>query len=143
MSDKKRIWISIKGKTQQEDGPEDTVELITQGEIYKKSKGDYIIYDETAVSGLEGTTTTLSIEGGKISIIRLGSTNSHMIFEKGRKNYNTYSTPYGDMAMTVYTKDIDVNYNSDNNPTNIYVDYNIEIEGLMSSRNIIDIEVKH
>ncbi|MPW27206.1 DUF1934 family protein [Alkalibaculum sp. M08DMB] len=143
MSDKKKIWISIKGKTTQEDGPEDIVELITQGEIYKKRKSDYIIYDETQVSGLEGTTTTLKIDDNKIAIIRLGSTNSHMIFEKGKKNFNTYSTPYGDMSMMVYTKAIDINYNSDNNPTNIYVDYNIEIQGLASTRNVLNIEVKH
>lgn len=143
MGDKKKIWISIKGKTQQQDGPEDTVELITQGEIYKKRMSDYIIYDETEVSGLEGTTTTLKIDDGKVSIIRLGTTNSHMTFEKGRKNYNIYSTPYGDMSMMIYTQAVDVNYNSDNKPTNIYVDYNVEIKGLMASRNILNIEVKH
>lgn len=143
MSDKKKIWISIKGKTKQEDGPEDTVELITQGEMYKKSSSDYIIYNETEVSGLEGTTTTLKIDDGKVSIIRLGSTNSHMIFEKGRKNYNKYSTPYGDMSMMVYTEAINVDYNSENSPTNIFVDYNIEIQGLLSSKNTLNIEVKH
>ncbi|MFZ7132649.1 MAG: DUF1934 domain-containing protein [Eubacteriales bacterium] len=143
MNEKKRIWLSIKGKTQQEDGPEDIIELVTQGEMYKKLKSEYIIYNETEVSGLEGTTTTLKIEGDKVCIIRLGTTNSHMTFEKGRKNYNMYTTPYGDMSMVVYTKDININYNSDNNLQNIFVDYSVEIQGLMSSNNVINIEVKH
>lgn len=143
MSDKKNIWLSIKGKSQQDNGPEDTVELITQGEMYKKLKSDYIIYKETEVSGLEGTTTTLKIDGEKVSIIRLGTTNSHMTFEKGRKNYNLYSTPYGDMSMVVYTKDINIDYDNKNDPSKIFVDYSIEIQGFMSSRNVINIEVKH
>lgn len=143
MTEKKKIWLSIKGKTKQENGNEDEIELITQGEMYKKLKSDYIIYKETEVSGLEGTTTTLQIDDGKVSIIRLGSTNSHMTFEKGKKNYNIYSTPYGDMSMTVYTQDININYSNENNPTNIFVNYDVQIQGLLSSNNILNIEVKH
>lgn len=143
MIDKKRIWLTIKGKTKQDNGAEDTVELVTEGEMYKKRTSDYIIYKESEVSGLDGTTTTLKIENGKVSIIRLGTTNSHMTFEKGRKNYNLYPTPYGDMSMIIYTKDININYNKENSPTNISVDYDIEIQGLMSSANVIDIQVKH
>lgn len=139
----KKIWLSITGKTKHEEGNEDVIELITEGEIYKKSKSDYIIYDETEVSGLKGTTTTLEIDADKISIMRLGTTNSHMTFEKGRKNFNTYSTPYGDLTMSVYTENLDVNYNSDHLPTKIHVDYNVEIQGLMSSDNVLNIEVKH
>src|SRR5699024_6192835 len=85
-SNKKKVIITIKGSTLQEDQTaEDIIELITQGEMYKKSKSDYIIYKESEVSGLEGTTTTLKIDGNKVSVIRLGTTNSHMTFEKGKK----------------------------------------------------------
>jgi uncharacterized beta-barrel protein YwiB (DUF1934 family) len=140
---KKKIWISITGRTKHSEGKEDVIELVTEGEMYRKSTSDYIIYDETEVSGLEGTTTTLQIDKGKMSIIRLGSTNSHMIFEKGRKNFNTYATPYGDMTMSVYTHKLDVDYDSEDMPTDIHINYNVEIQGLMSSDNELNIHVKH
>ncbi|SHE86628.1 DUF1934 domain-containing protein [Alkalibacter saccharofermentans] len=140
---KKKIWISITGRTKHSEGKEDVIELVTEGEMYRKSTSDYIIYDETEVSGLEGTTTTLQIDKGKMSIIRLGSTNSHMIFEKGRKNFNTYATPYGDMTMSVYTHKLDVDYDNEDMPTDIHINYNVEIQGLMSSDNELNIHVKH
>ncbi len=140
---KQKVLITIKGTTKQEGESEEVIELVTQGEMYKKRKSDYIIYKESEVSGLEGTTTTLKIEGEKISIIRLGTMNSHMIFEKGKKSYNMYSTPYGEMTLGISTQDINVNYNQEHNPINIYVDYSVEILGLMAARNILDIQVKH
>ena len=140
---KQKVLIKIKGTTKQEGESDEVIELVTQGEIYKKRKSNYIIYKESEVSGLEGTTTTLKIEGEKISIIRLGTMNSHMTFEKGKKSYNMYSTPYGEMTLSICTQDININYNQEQNPTNIYVDYNVEIQGLMTARNILDIQVKH
>ncbi|HAE62324.1 MAG TPA: DUF1934 domain-containing protein [Eubacteriaceae bacterium] len=141
--EKKKIWISITGRTKHSEGKEDVIELVTEGEMYKKSASDYIIYDETEVSGLKGTTTTLQIDKDKMSIIRLGSTNSHMIFQRGRKNFNTYATPYGDMTMSIYTQKLDVDYDSEDMPTDIHVNYNVEIQGLMSSDNELNIHVKH
>ena len=140
---KQKVLIRIKGTTKQEGESDEVIELVTQGEMYKKRKSNYIMYKESEVSGLEGTTTTLKIEGDKISIIRLGTMNSHMTFEKGKKSYNMYSTPYGEMTLSICTQDININYNQEHNPTNIYVDYNVEIQGLMAARNILDIQVKH
>lgn len=141
--EKKKIWLSITGTTKHQEGKDDVIELVTEGEMYKKSDSDYIIYNETEVSGMEGTTTTLEIDPHKMSIMRLGSTNSHMTFEKGKKNFNTYPTPYGDMMMSIYTRNLAVNYNSDDQPVDIHVDYNVEIQGLLETSNELNIHVKH
>jgi uncharacterized beta-barrel protein YwiB (DUF1934 family) len=141
--EKKKIWLSITGRTKHREGMEDVIELMTEGEIYRKSNSDYIIYDETEVSGMEGTTTTLEIGSHKMSIMRLGTTNSHMTFEAGKKNFNTYPTPYGDMVMSIYTRNLAVDYNNENQPMDIRVDYNVEIQGLMETTNQLSIHVKH
>ncbi|QSX08152.1 DUF1934 domain-containing protein [Alkalibacter rhizosphaerae] len=140
--EKKKIWLSITGRTKHREGMEDVIELVTQGELYRKSNSDYIIYDETEVSGLEGTTTTLEIDRQKMSIMRLGSTNSHMTFETGKKKFNTYTTPYGDMVMSIYTRNLAVDYDKDDQPVDIRVDYNVEIQGLMETTNELNIHVK-
>ena len=141
--EKKKIWLSITGRTKHREGMEDVIQLMTEGEIYRKSNNDYIIYDETEVSGMKGTTTTLEIDGNKMSIIRLGSTNSHMTFERGKKNFNTYATPYGDMVMSIYTRSLAVDYDKDHQPVDIRVDYSVEIQGLMETTNELNIHVKH
>lgn len=141
--EKKKVWLSITGKTAMESESDDIIELITEGEFYRQDKSAYLSYDESEVSGLEGTKTTIELEKEKLSIIRLGSMNSHMIFEKGKRNLNTYATPYGAMTMSVYTQDIDVDYDQNDQPTKIFVDYNIEISGQGVSKNTLNIDVKH
>lgn len=141
--EKKKIWLSITGRTKHREGMEDVIQLMTEGEMYQKSDNNYIIYDETEVSGMKGTTTTLEIEGNKMSIIRLGSTNSHMTFERGKKNFNTYDTPYGEMVMSIYTRNLAVDYDTDRQPVDIRVDYSVEIQGLMETTNELNIHVKH
>ncbi|MBF7095523.1 DUF1934 domain-containing protein [Alkalibacter mobilis] len=141
--EKKKVWLSITGRTKNSEGEEDVIELVTPGEMYRKAHSDYIIYDETEVSGMKGTTTTLEIDKNKMSIIRLGSTNSHMTFEAGRKNFNTYPTPYGEMVMSIYTEKLAVDYDKEDLPMDIHVDYSVEIQGLMASANELNIHVKH
>ncbi|MCR1899481.1 DUF1934 domain-containing protein [Irregularibacter muris] len=140
---KKKVWLSIKGKQQTQDQEAEIIELLTEGELYNKDKSQYILYKESEVSGMEGTTTTVKIEGDQVTIIRLGTTNSHLVFKKGKKKYNRYETPYGDLLMSISTKNVDVEYNEEKDPIAIHLDYNMEIDGAHGSRNTLDIQVKH
>lgn len=59
----------------------------------------------------------------------------------GKRNLTWYSTPYGDVTMGILTKDVFVNYNEDKEPTKVSIDYNIEIEGVTNSQNILNIKI--
>ena len=37
---------------------DEVIELITEGKFYKKSDAYYLVYDESEISGMQGTTTT-------------------------------------------------------------------------------------
>ena len=41
---------------------DEVIELITEGKFYKKSDAYYLVYDESEISGMQGTTTTLKIK---------------------------------------------------------------------------------
>ena len=140
---KKKVWLSIKGKQHARDEEAETIELLTEGELYNKDKSQYILYKESEVSGMKGTTTTVKIEGDQVTIIRLGTTNSHLVFKKGERKYNRYETPYGDLLMSISTKNVDVKYNEEQDPIAIHLDYHLEIDGDRGSRNTLDIQVKH
>jgi uncharacterized beta-barrel protein YwiB (DUF1934 family) len=137
---RKKVWLSISGTIKDEEDKE-TLEFLTEGDLYKDNNRSCVTYAESEVSGMEGTTTTVCVDDQKVSVIRLGTTNSIMEFESGKRNLTWYSTPYGDVTMGIFTKDVFVNYNEDKEPTKVSVDYNIEIEGVTNSQNVLNIKI--
>ena len=91
---------------------------------------------------MEGTTTTVKIEEDHVSIIRLGTTNSHLVFKKGRREYNSYETPYGQLLLSIFTKDVEIKYNQDKEPVSIHLDYQLDIDGGYGTKNTLEIQVK-
>ena len=81
------VIISIKGKQIYAESSPDEIELVTAGTLKQESGGKYSIsYQESELTGLEGTTTRLLIDGGKVTLLREGSINSQMVFEEGRRH---------------------------------------------------------
>lgn len=100
-------FISVKSK-QLIDGQEETIELISEGKYYKD--GDVYIaeYEESELSGMEGTKTTLVVEKDSLNIIRRGTTISDLVFKKGSAHTAYYTTPYGTLEITVSTNKMDI-----------------------------------
>lgn len=140
IKNRKKVWLSISGAIKNEDD-QDSVEFLTEGDLYPEAGGVCVTYHESEVSGMEGTVTTLRVDDQKVSVIRLGSTNSIMEFEMGKRKMSMYSTPFGDVTMGILTKNVDVNYNEKKEPTGVMVDYNIEIEGVTNSQNTLNIKI--
>lgn len=123
---KKQVLINIK-MTQTVYNEKNTMEFSTEARFYKKGKIFYIVYEETDVTGMEGTTTTIKVSDNAVAVIRLGSISSNLIFEKGRRHSFNYNTGYGFLKMAVKVNDMNVSI--DENGGELYIDYEIEIEG--------------
>ncbi|AFS77242.1 calycin-like domain-containing protein [Gottschalkia acidurici 9a] len=124
----KEVTLKIIGIQTTSDGEEDTMELTTRGKFYEKLGSYFIVYDESEISGMEGATTTLKIQGRKVLMKRFGTSNSSMIFERGKKHTCEYATPYGNMDMDVVTNHIDVDVN-ENGTGKIEIKYKLNIMG--------------
>ncbi len=138
-----KVWLSITGTvSDKESNVQDTMEFSTEGSVYRENDSTCVSYAESEISGMEGTTTTVRLEDGKISVIRLGVVNSIMEFEEGKRNVTMYSTPYGDITMGILTQGVDVAYNEKQDPINVRVKYAIDVEGVENSQNVLDIKIK-
>ena len=84
----------------------------------------------------------VKVEEDQVSIIRLGTTNTHLVFKKGQRKYNRYETPYGELLLSIFTNDLSIQYNEEKEPVSIYLDYDLGIEGGHQTQNSLEIKVK-
>ncbi len=129
----KDVIISVKGKQISGDEEPNTLELITEGKYYKDEEGYYVTYNESEVTGMDGTTTTIKVSDGIVTLMRVGSVNSQFVFQKGRKHISYYDTSYGVFTIGVFANKVNVSMNDCGGE--ISVDYHIEIDNSKTGYN--------
>ena len=135
------VIISIKGKQLYAESRPDEMELVTAGSLKRDSQGGYSIsYQDTELTGLEGTTTKLHIDGGRVTLLREGNINSQMVFEEGRRHLSMYETPYGALSIGVNTKRLRSTLCETGG--DLEIDYAIEIDHMVAGQNIFRMNVR-
>ncbi len=103
---KKDAIISIRGRQELDDPETDIITLVTPGRFYRKNGSYYICYDETDLTGMTGTKTTLRISHDSVAVIRTGLYASHLVFETGKRHMSLYDTDFGQLTVSVRTESI-------------------------------------
>ena len=133
------VIISVKSRQVNENGP-DEMELVTEGRLICNDRGVLVSYQESELTGLEGTTTMLRINGPVVTLLREGTVNSQMVFEEGRRHLSMYETPYGSLSVGINTRRVKNSIGE--NGGDLEIDYAIEIDNLMVGRNAFTMNVK-
>ena len=136
----KDVIISIKGVQRYENEDTDTLELVTAGRLEREGNSYTLSYQESELTGLEGTLTTLQVEPERVTLMRVGEYNSQMVFQEGRRHMSMYSTPYGAMAIGVNTRRLLAALTDQGG--DIEIDYAIEIDHSVAGRNSFQISVR-
>ena len=136
----KDVVISIKGMQKYEGNDPDTVELVTAGRLMKDKAGYTLSYQESEITGLEGTLTTIQVEGEQVTLMRMGEFNSQMVFQEGRRHLSMYNTPYGAMSVGVNTRHLLADLSDKGG--DIEIDYAIEIDHAIAGRSVFQIKVR-
>lgn len=135
------VIISIKGRQLYAESSPDEVELVTSGTLKRDGAGGYIVsYAETELTGLEGTTTRLHVDGGRVTLLREGNVNSQMVFEEGRRHLSMYETPYGALSIGVNTRRMRSTLGEAGG--DLEIDYAIEIDNLIAGQNLFRMNVR-
>ena len=134
----KDVLLSISGLHQDVTGIEaqgdepgnEPIEVIAPANYYEKNGKHYVIYDEL-VEGIPGTikNKVRIMDDRKVEIIKSGITNTHMVFE----------TPYGEMMIGVFTKDI--RFEEQDEKITVHVNYALDINGDPVADCNIDIKI--
>ena len=98
---KQTVVLAIRGSQTYADQEPEVIELVTEGTMEFVNGGWDISYEETALTGLEGVTTTFRVEPGLVTLTRTGALSSQMIFREGIPHESLYQMPFGALMLTV------------------------------------------
>ena len=106
---------------------DEVIEVVTPGKFHLGEREFKAVYEESEISGMDGTTTTLVIKDDALILEREGSTTTRMEFKKGEEVVSLYNTPYGMMNINISTKELDIDMDDDGGV--IYTKYILGLEG--------------
>ena len=122
------------------DEPE-TVEINTVGRSVRKDGRVEISYEETEVTGMEGSTTAVSFleaDSGIVTMIREGAVSTALVFEEGKRHHCVYNTPFMPFQVCVHTLKVDNKLLTEGT---VDLDYIVEIRGARAERTKFRMEV--
>ena len=125
---KREVLIRLEGEQRYNDEQPDVIELTTEGTLERSDGKLLLSYEETALTGLEGTLTTFEFEEDCVRLLRSGAVNSVMEFAVGRTHKSLYEMPMGTLLMSITT--LRIENHMDDCGGSLTVTYDITLEEL-------------
>ena len=119
----------------------ETVEINTVGKLRDDGERIEVSYEETEVTGMEGSTTSVTFAKGQegiISMIREGAVSTVLVFEEGKRHHCVYNTPFMPFQVCVHTLKVE---NRLLDEKYIALDYIVEIRGAKAERTRFRIDI--
>lgn len=135
---KKNALISVLSKQSGKD--EDKIEVVTPGKFYFKDDRYYVVYEETEISGMEGTTTKIKIEKDQFILTRKGTTNTRMVFKKNTRDLIMYHTPHGMLQLSINVKDVNIDVDENGGSVSAKYDMSVSPDEVINTE--INVEIK-
>ena len=134
------VLLSIRGEQYFDDIDPDATELMTEGTMEVTEGGIVLSYEESELTGMEGTTTTFEVKGPRVTLTRSGAVNSQMVFEEGRQHTSLYETPFGELSVDIQTSEL--KHNLSERGGLMEIKYSIAVEHTVTGRNCFRIRVR-
>ena len=134
------VLLSIRGEQYFDDIDPDATELMTEGAMEVTEDGIVLSYEESELTGMEGTTTTFEVKGPRVTLTRSGAVNSQMVFEEGRQHTSLYETPFGELSVDIQTSEL--KHNLSERGGLMEIKYSIAVEHTVTGRNCFKIRVR-
>ena len=136
----KNAILSIVAEQTMPSGDTNRMEMMTEGRLFNNDGALCLEYEESEASGMGGSKTLRMVSGRIVSIIRRGSSTTHMVFSEGKKSYNIYKTPVGSVEMGIWPTSMELEIGEEAGV--ITLEYELEIGGQFTGSNMISISYK-
>ena len=117
----------------------EVLEVNTDGFISHEDGRIELSYDETELTGMEGSKTSISYKEDTpslITMVRSGSVSTALVLESGKRHHCVYKTPYMPFEVCVHTVKVK---NEIESAHSLFIDYIIEIRGAKAERTKLEL----
>lgn len=137
----KQVLIFVRGEQFYDDMEPDTTELMTEGVMAIADDGAIsLTYEETELTGMEGTTTRFLVRDDTVELTRTGGVNSQIVFQRGKRHSSLYETPWGMMLVDVVTTGLA--HRLDSHGGLMEIQFNIAVDHQVTGQNRFKIRVR-
>ncbi len=130
---KKNMMLNVRGLRRAENEDDEAVDFTTEAVFYIEDGFYAVEYNESELTGMEGTLTRIEFRDNEVSIIRTGTNSSHLMFERGKRHISMYETGVGMLEVAVCSDSVDIDFCE--NGGDAAFDYYLEINGCEASYN--------
>lgn len=99
----KQIILFVRGEQTYDAVAPEVTELSTEGVMTIDGEEITLTYQESEITGMEGTTTRFTVRGDMAVLERTGTIVSRMEFTRGERSSSLYETPWGTMVVDIST----------------------------------------
>jgi uncharacterized beta-barrel protein YwiB (DUF1934 family) len=136
----KQVLITVDSKMDDLSGENNALSLVTEGKLLVENDEYVLSYEESQITGLNGTTTVIRASNDSVTLIRHGSVSSMMLFEVGKTHLTDYQTQYGSIMLGITAQKVDVSM--DESGGQINVDYIVEYNRAYGGKNSISVKIQ-
>ena len=134
------VVLSVRGRQRYADQEPEEIELVTEGVLEQDGTAWKLSYEESELTGMEGTTTTFRIRDNQLRLIRTGTINMDLSFEENVRHESLYDIGEGALLVQVSAHKIDIQLTERGGFFDL--DYTIDVEGSPLGTIRYHIEVK-
>lgn len=138
--------MEVKIKIRGEQGDkEDSIEVVSVGEMYEEDGYACLTYDEVVDEEENGivhvASNLIKLREEQVEVIKKGPSQSHMVFVPGQSTFTYYSTPLGELEVSIFTDTIEKISKESGFALNIR--YQLEMNQTFVSDSCVNIEVEY
>lgn len=140
---KKDVKISISGIHNHSE--QETVEIVSMGVMHESDQQICITYeeatDEAAGVACEMVKSMVKVKADQVEIIKKGATETHMVFIEDQDTVSYYSTPFGELEVTLHTRRLE--RREFEGGFQIFLEYGLEVNAAHMSDCNVEIRVEY
>ncbi len=118
----------------------DKFTVVVYGQMAERSGKNYVLYDETVLTGMEGTKTTIKWDEKSLLVLRTGTYDNRQEYRQGCSYESVYTTPYLVVPIKATTNKVSVK--KTNGVWRLHVEYDMEIAQADNGSVILDIKIE-
>ena len=138
-SEPKDVMLRITSTQLNEEGEKETIALETPGRAGLRGSVPFLTYEETELTGMKGTRTTLFLHPDHVVLVRTGTHMQRQEYRPGEETHSVCETPLGSLFLTVRTDTVENSVSG--GAGRLRLVFTAELAGLLINRNEIVIDV--